>query len=233
MKMLIPWLNDLLELFYPSLCITCGERLISQEKFICMKCWIDLPVTRFHRDPENRVARLFWGRIRIEQATSYFLFRKGSRYQKLIHAIKYQGLKELGYESGRRFGESLRESEHFASVDLIVPVPLHPRREKKRGFNQSEWIARGIGERLQKPVVCGQLIRTLNTGTQTRKGRFGRWQNVQGVFRLENEANFKNRHILLVDDVVTTGSTLEACAGEILKIPGTRVSISTLAYADW
>lgn len=233
MKMLFPRLNDLLELFYPSLCITCGDRLVSQERYICMKCWLDLPVTRFHQDADNRVARLFWGRVRIEQATAYFLFRKGSRYQKLIHAMKYKGLKELGHEAGRRFGESLRESDHFASVDLIVPVPLHPRKEKKRGFNQSEWIARGMGERLQKPVVCDHLKRTVNTATQTRKGRFGRWQNVQGVFHLENAAHFENRHVLLVDDVITTGSTLEACAAEILKIPGTRVSISALAYADW
>ena len=232
MKMLFPILNDLLELFYPSLCITCGERLISQEKFICMKCWLDLPVSRYHLNPDNKVSQLFWGRVRVENATSYFIYRKGSRYQKLIHSIKYRGLKELGLETGRRFGEMLTGSDHFKSVELIVPVPLHRKKEKKRGFNQSEWIARGIAERLHKPLNCGNLQRMVNTATQTRKDRFGRWQNVQGMFRVKDPGEFKNKHILLVDDVVTTGSTLEACAYEILKIPSTRISISTLAYAD-
>jgi ComF family protein len=232
MKMLSPILNDFLELFYPSLCITCGERLISQEKFICLKCWLDLPVSRYHQDPDNKVAQLFWGRIPVEHATSYFIYRKGSRYQKLIHSVKYYGMKELGFETGRRFGEMLTESVHFRSVDLIVPVPLHPGKERKRGYNQSEWIARGIAERLNKPVICGNLQRMVNTSTQTRKDRFGRWRNVQGIFRVKNPGEFRNKHILLVDDVVTTGSTLEACASEIIKIPSTRVSISTLAYAD-
>lgn len=225
-------LNDFLELFYPSLCITCGERLVSQEKFLCSGCWVDLPVSRYHLEPDNKVAKLFWGRVPVENATSFFFYRKGSRYQKLIHCIKYQGMKELGFDAGRRFGILLAESDHFRSVDLIVPVPLHPKKEKKRGFNQSEWIARGISAWLNKPLSTGNLHRTVNTATQTRKDRFGRWQNVNGIFRADDPQEFQNKHILLVDDVVTTGSTLEACAFEILKIPSARVSISTLAYAD-
>jgi ComF family protein len=224
--------NDFLELLYPTLCITCSERLISQEKYLCMKCWFDLPVSRFHLNTDNKVAQLFWGRVHVENATSFFQYRKGSRYQNLIHFIKYKGMKELGYETGKRFADTLLESEHFRTVDIIVPVPLHQRKQAKRGFNQSEWIAGGIAEVMQKPVVSDNLFRKIETSTQTRKNRFERWQNVEGIFSVKNQVTFGHKHILLIDDVITTGSTLEACAYEILKIAGARVSIATLAFAD-
>ncbi|MFW5756337.1 MAG: ComF family protein, partial [Tangfeifania sp.] len=145
-------IDDLLGLFYPELCVTCGERLISQEKYVCMKCWFDLPVNNFHEEPENKVAQLFWGRVQIENAASFFNYRKGSRYQRLIHFIKYKGLKELGYEAGLKYGNVLADSEAFCDVDVIVPVPLHPRKQRKRGYNQSEWIARGLAESINKPL---------------------------------------------------------------------------------
>jgi ComF family protein len=225
--------DDVLGLFYPQLCITCGERLISQEKYLCMKCWLDLPISRFENENENIVAQLFWGRVQVEHATSYFNYRKGSRYQKLIHFIKYKGLKELGLETGRRFGDILAEAENFNQVDTIVPVPLHPKKQKKRGFNQSEWIARGISESLNKPMLENILYRKIFTSTQTRKNRFERWQNVEGIFGVKNPEEFENQHVLIVDDVVTTGSTLEACAYELLKVSGVKVSIATLAFADF
>ncbi len=225
--------GDFLEMLYPPLCITCGERLISQEKYICMACWFDLPVSRFHHEPDNKVAQLFWGRVQIENAAAYFYYRKGSRYQKLIHFIKYKGLKELGFEAGKRFGAELAEAENYKPPELIVPVPLHPKKLKKRGFNQSEWIARGMAHAVGSPLDHENLYRKIFTDTQTRKGRFERWQNVEGIFGVKNPEVFENKHILLVDDVVTTGSTLEACAYELLKIEGTRVSVATLAYADY
>jgi len=231
MKNLTQTYNNFLELLYPSLCITCGERLATHEKYICMKCWLDLPVTNFHLDPENNVARLFWGRVNIQQATSYFFYRKGSRYQKLIHFIKYRGLKELGYETGIRFGDLLSFSPVYNSVEMIVPVPLHPKKQKRRGFNQSEWIARGIAVSFDQPVVADNLYRFVFNPTQTRKDRYSRWQNVEGIFKVRDPGRFEGKHILLVDDVITTGSTLEACASEILKLDGTKVSIATLAVA--
>lgn len=225
-------LEDFIGLFFPGLCVSCGERLVSQERFVCFSCWRDLPVTNFHTDAENKVSRLFWGRVLFENATSFFSYRKGSNYQKLIHSIKYKGLWELGFETGRRFGFVLAEAENFKSVDVIVPVPLHPKKQKKRGFNQSEWIARGMAASMNKPVSVGNLVRKRFTQTQTRKSRFERWQNVEGMFDVAEPAAFAGKHILLVDDVVTTGSTLEACAAQLLKPENTKVSIATLAFAN-
>lgn len=233
MNKLTRGIHDLAELFFPTLCITCSERLISQEKFLCMNCWADLPVTNFHLNKENKVAQLFWGRVEVESATSFFSYKKGSRYQHLIHFIKYKGLKELGFETGLKFGFALLNSEEFKNVDFIVPVPLHPKKQKTRGFNQSEWIARGMGESLQKPVSNNNLYRQIHTSTQTQKNRFERWQNVEGIFGLKQPEKFIGKHILLIDDVVTTGSTLEACAFQLLKLNNTKVSIATLAYADY
>lgn len=233
MNKLTQGIYDLAELFFPTLCITCSDRLISQEKFLCMNCWHDLPVTNFHLNRDNKVAQLFWGRVEIENATSFFSYKKGSRYQQLIHFVKYKGLKELGFETGRKFGFALLNSEDFRNVDFIVPVPLHPKKQKKRGFNQSDWIARGIADTLQKPISTDNLFREIFTSTQTRKNRFERWQNVEGIFGLKNPENFTDKHILLIDDVVTTGSTLEACAFQILKQGDTKVSIATLAFADY
>jgi len=225
--------SDVLELLFPSLCITCGERLITQEKYICFNCWSDLPQTHFHTDPENKVAQLFWGRVKVENATAFFSYKKGSSYQQLIHFIKYRGLKELGFETGLRFGHILNDSESFKGVDLIVPVPLHPKKEKKRGYNQCRWIAQGIAESMEKEVVTDNLFRKVYSTTQTRKSRYERWQNVDGIFGIHQPEEFRGKHILLVDDVVTTGSTLEACAYQLLQLKNTKVSIATLAFADF
>ncbi len=225
--------SDVLELLFPSLCITCGERLITQEKFVCFNCWSDLPQTHFHNDAENKVAQLFWGRVNIENATSFYSYKKGSSYQKLIHFIKYKGLKELGYETGLKFGHVLNRSEKFNAVDMIVPVPLHPKKEKKRGYNQCHWIASGMKEAMEKEVSTSNLYRKIFTSTQTRKNRYERWQNVEGIFGIRRPEEFEGKHVLLVDDVVTTGSTLEACAFQLLQLKDTKVSVATLAFADF
>lgn len=224
--------SDIIELIFPSLCLSCNERLVTQEKYICHSCWLDLPVTNFHKNRDNKVAQLFWGRVHIEHATAFFAYRKGSNYQNLIHYTKYKGLKELGYETGLRFGYSLSESNDFSSIDLIVPVPLHPKKQKQRGYNQSEFIARGLAEALHKPMSPNNLFRRIHTSTQTRKNRFERWQNVDGIFGINTPHEFEGKHILLIDDVITTGSTLEACAYQLLKLENTKVSIACLAFAD-
>ncbi len=233
MKIIEKSYKAILDLFYPTLCVTCGNRLVTQEKFLCFDCWLDLPVTNFHFDKENKVAKLFWGRVEIENGTAFFAYNKGSNYQHLMHFIKYKGLKELGFETGRRFGLALSESEDFNSIDVIVPVPLHPKKQKQRGYNQSEWIARGIAGALNKPVSADNLKRSLHTSSQTRKTRYERWENVDNIFEVTDQREFSGKHILLVDDVVTTGSTLESCAIQLLKTEGAKVSIATLAFADF
>ncbi|MDR2910252.1 MAG: ComF family protein [Bacteroidales bacterium] len=226
------YLGYFMELFFPKICVTCGNRLIRQENFVCIDCWLDLPVTHFNNVNENKVAQLFWGRANITHAAAYFSYKKGSRYRQLIHAIKYRGMKELGFEIGKRFGFELKEITNFKTVDLLVPVPLHPRKQKNRGYNQSEWIARGISNTMDLPVITNNLTRKAYTSTQTNKNRFERWQNVEEIFYVETPGFFTGKHILLIDDVVTTGSTLDVCASSLLKIDGVKVSIATLAFAD-
>lgn len=223
--------NDILDLFYPSLCIACGKKLVTQEKFICLDCYIDLPRTKFHSDPENKVAQLFWGRVEVENATSWLFFRKGSRYQRLVHYMKYKGMKEIGEELGKIFAGELIESP-FRQTDLIIPVPLHDRKLKQRGYNQSEWIARGIASGLGKPLSLNNLVRQQYTPTQTRKNRFERWQNVEGIFVVTRPEEYRDKHVLLTDDVVTTGSTLEAAVAALLLCGTGKVSIATLACAE-
>jgi ComF family protein len=229
--MKIPILNYLTELLYPRLCVVCGDRLIEQEQWICLNCLHHIPRTNFHLTPDNPVARIFYGRVQIEQATSFFYFSKGSHYQTLLHNLKYKGMKELGAEIGKHFGIDLMQSPGFSTVDVICPVPLHPSKERKRGYNQSWWIASGIAKQMDKELDAENLKRVTATETQTRKSRFERWQNVDGIFELSNPETFQGKHILLVDDVVTTGSTLEACAAAIHSATHAKVSIATLATA--
>lgn len=228
---MLSWIESFAELFFPHLCITCTRKLFSNENFICLHCLHDLPKTEFHNFPENKVAQLFWGRTNVELATSWLYFKKGSHYQKLIHYLKYKGIKELGAEMGYLFGGDLKKSV-FAEVEIIMPVPLHKKKEKQRGYNQSEWIAKGMSEAMQKEISTGNLIRARFTQTQTRKTRFERWQNVEGIFEALYPEKIDGKHILLVDDVVTTGSTLEAAVYTLLNSGAGKVSIATLAMAD-
>ena len=200
------------------------------ESHLCDLCLFHLPRTNFEKDLNNPVAQLFWGRVFIELATSFFFYSKGSKYQHILHELKYKGKKEIGFEIGKIFGKEIMNSE-FSDVDLIVPIPLHPSRERKRGYNQAEWIAMGLAEAMGKPLENKSILRITSSSTQTKKGRYDRWTNVEGIFRTRLPEKLVNKHILLVDDVVTTGATLEACATAILSIPETKVSIATLAVA--
>ncbi|MFO7843943.1 MAG: ComF family protein [Bacteroidales bacterium] len=230
MKFFIEPLKDFFNLIFPNLCMVCNNHLVSQEKLICTSCLYNLPKTNFHLDIENPVSQLFWGRTKIEYASSFYFYHKGSKYQQMMHKFKYHGCKEVGLVLGRYFGSQL-DTSVFNQVDLIMPVPLHKSKLKKRGYNQSEFIARGLAESLEKKLDAQNLIRTMATSTQTRKSRFERWENVEKIFKVLYPEKITGKHILLVDDVVTTGSTLEACANSILEVPDTKVSILTLAVA--
>lgn len=224
------WTGDFFSLLYPNLCASCNATLYKGEREVCNRCRSYLPYTRFHNEKDNPVAQLFWGRVQVENATAYFIFRKGSRFQKILHKIKYQNKQSLGIELGKWFAQELTETE-FNTVDVIVPVPLHPRKLNKRGYNQSELIATGIAGILGKKLDNSLLKRVVENPTQTRKSRYERWTNVEGIFELSDPLSAANKHVLIVDDVVTTGSTLEACAAAILKAPGSKVSIAVLAMA--
>jgi len=222
--------DDFLQFFFPELCVACGQILNKQEKVLCTRCMLHIPRTGFHKDFENPVSQLFWGRVKIEYTGSFFYFNKGSIYQSLIHKLKYNGRSDIGIEMGKLFGAELRKSV-FAFTDIIIPVPLHPGKLKIRGYNQSEMIARGLSASLDIPVNTDSLKRTQVTETQTRKSRFDRFRNVEGKFIVSGPEKLEGKHIIIADDVVTTGSTIEACAAAILEIRGTRVSILTLAVA--
>lgn len=226
-----PYWHGLLGIFFPQGCSVCGSVLYNNEQVLCLKCYADLPRTGFHRDPGNEVARIFWGRIPVNYATSFILFHQGSSYRNLLYQLKYQGRQQIGLELGRLFGLELQDTA-FARADLIHPVPLHPAKQRKRGYNQSELIARGMGEVLKIPVVTNLIARVTKTRSQTRKSRYERWENVRDTFRVLFPETLQDQHVLLVDDVITTGATLEACAAALLQTSGVSVSVASLAFTN-
>ena len=230
MNIISKYLKDFFNLFFPDLCVVCNNHLVNQENLICTKCLYNLPKTNYHKEIDNPVSQLFWGRAKVEYATGFFFFHKGSVYQNMMHKFKYHGNKEIGFVLGKSFGSQIRNSV-FDEIDTIIPVPLHKSKLKKRGFNQSEWLGMGLSEAMQKPLDIDSLIRDVATETQTRKSRFERWKNVENIFKVIDENALIGKHVLLVDDVVTTGSTMEACVNAILEVKDTKVSIATLAVA--
>ncbi len=222
-------LNDFLSLIFPKVCASCGKSLFKTEESICVYCLYHLPKTDFHLYGDNPVVKLFWGRTNIHSASSLYSFSKGSKVQHLIHQLKYRGKKEIGTSLGKYYGKELKMSPMFSSANIVLPVPLHPKKLKKRGYNQSETFAQGLAESMNAENPNDVLIRTYASETQTKKSRFARWKNVEEIFTITSPEKLEGKHVLLVDDVVTTGATLEACANKILEIPDTKVSIATIA----
>ncbi|MBA3901461.1 MAG: ComF family protein [Bacteroidetes bacterium] len=225
-------LGDFISLIYPENCLSCGEILYKHEKHICFRCRYKLPKTDFHKLNENPVSKLFWGRIGIFSASAYYFFTKGGGVQHLLHAIKYRGEKEAGSEVGKMYGSELKDSPFFETVDLVLPVPLHPKKKKIRGYNQSDFIAQGIAEGMGKSYSPDLLVRNVANESQTRKSRFVRWQNVESIFEIKDKAAVEGKHILIVDDIITTGATIEASAQCIQNIDGTKVSVAALAFTQ-
>lgn len=223
--------DDVISLLLPRICHGCGNQLLRNEKVICTGCYVLIPKTNFHLSPENPVEKLFWGRCVIERAAAFSYYTRDSRIRRMIHHLKYRGASEIGTELGRIYGNSLKNSDFLKGIDLIIPVPLHPSKKRQRGYNQSDLIAMGISDASGIPVGTDILKRTTVTGTQTRKSRYDRWTNVNDIFRVTCPQRLEGKHVLIVDDVITTGSTIEACANEILKEENTKVSVAALAFS--
>lgn len=225
------WIEYIVNLFYPRVCAGCGEALLKDEHTVCLKCRFLLPKTGYELHADNPSAQTFYGRVQFHAVTSCFFFSKQGTVQHIIHQLKYKGNKEAGVFLGQQIGESIKDAPLFQGIDYLIPVPLHPKREKKRGYNQSLMIAQGISEVTGIPVGDKFLVRTVNSATQTRKTKDERYQNVKDIFQIQNEAGLEGKHILIVDDVLTTGATLESCAHKFERIPGIIISAATVACA--
>jgi ComF family protein len=224
--------NAFVRLFYPRVCAGCGGNLLSGEEHICLVCHQNLVPTQFNLRKENAFFKTMSARVPIEAATAMYYFTKGGIIQHILHEIKYKGNRALAVYLGQIFGKKNLKDDIFSTVDVVVPVPLHPKKEKSRGYNQCALIGSGIAEVMGKRLEIAALKRVNFTTTQTHKGRTDRWENVKDAFELGNTDALKGKHILLLDDVMTTGATLEACARTLMNIEGVRLSIATLVYTD-
>jgi ComF family protein len=223
--------NSTLHLFYPHVCKGCGSDLLEEDNLLCLKCIHNLPHTNFASLPNNPVEKFFWGRIELAAAYSQFYFSKEFLIQHLIHQLKYKGDTEIGFYLGEMMGKTLLSSNRFSTIDALIPLPLYTDKEHKRGYNQAAVICNGISSVMNMPVLTGAVIRRHATETQTRKHRTERWENVKDSFKVINLNELSGKNLLLVDDVVTTGATLEACGNVILEVDNIKLSIATLAYA--
>ncbi len=222
-------LQSFIGLFYPNICSGCSKGLSSKEQTICVSCWSNLPKSYEYKNLTNHTAKLFWGRYPLENAFSTFLYYRGNSLQNMIYDLKYRGNQKVGEVLGKEVGKEVLLSN--IKIDVIIPVPLHPAKLQKRGYNQSLSIALGIQEVLNCQLNNEVLLRKVNTDTQTRKTKFERWENVKDIFGIENKTSLENKHVLLVDDVITTGSTIEGCCHSLGTIKGIKISVVAVASA--
>jgi ComF family protein len=223
--------NSLLHLAFPHICEGCGTDNLQADHLLCLRCLSSLPSTNFHLHPNNPIEKIFWGRLPVTSATAGYYFTKESMMQHMMHQFKYKGNKDIGFYLGRLMGFALAASNRFSFVDALIPLPLHQSKEHKRGYNQATVLCDGISSVLNKPVLRNIITRPEHTETQTKKNRFQRWQNIEGKFQLLNPSAIEGKHVLLVDDVITTGATLESCGREFLQAKNVQLSIATLCFS--
>lgn len=216
-------------IFFPHVCAGCGNDL-SHEQLICLRCIQELPVTDFTFHAGNPVEKIFWGRVDIHAASAQYYFTKNSSLQHILHRFKYNSQRQLGVYFGKLMGEAIRQSNRFTGIEALIPLPLFASREKIRGYNQAAVLCEGIAPILAIPVLSNLVTRIKATATQTHKNRMERWQNINGKFEMKDRNLLAHKHVLLVDDVITTGATLDACATELLHAEGIKVSVAALAY---
>ncbi|AVR44546.1 amidophosphoribosyltransferase [Christiangramia fulva] len=224
--------HDFVNLLYPPVCHICEAELLKNERIICTACLHDLPVTRYHFDNENPVKKVFYGRAKVENATALLHFRKKAGVQQLIHELKYRGKKEIGNFLGEWLGSEISKISEYRKIDLVIPVPLHKSRLKKRGYNQVEGFGKEIALAIKAEYADDILLKITASETQTLKNRIARGGKINESLSLQNIKKAENKNLLIVDDLVTTGATLEACALKLQEIPGVKISIATMAITD-
>ncbi len=232
----MPFLQDIIDgiidMFFPEYCVFCGKHLLPDEHFLCIDCNLDLATVTFSDFQDNTITRLFWGRLPLQYAFAFMHFVPRSPSQAILHELKYKHNKEIGFYYGQVMALSMKDKGFPADFDLVLPVPLHPKKQYYRGYNQAELLATGIAEIFDKPMETRVARRIRYNPTQTHKSMTERWQNVQNLFQVTRPSRIEGKHILIVDDVITTGSTIESLATELLKIPGVKISLALLAMAQ-
>lgn len=232
LKTVTTYLRNIAEIAFPNNCLSCQKNLLGKEETICDKCLEELPETNYFKQQDNPTAQLFWGRCDVEHAAALFYVNKHNSIHHLIHQLKYFKKTSIGECFGKLAGTKLLNSESlFRPIDVIMPVPLHWKKEKVRGYNQSLYFAKGISEITKIPIDEKTLIRTKENISQTRKTKYERWENVDSIFETGKSENIIGKHLLLVDDVITTGATLEACIHALKKVENVKVSIFSIATA--
>lgn len=225
-------LNDFFLLLFPDYCAGCTRLLVKGESAICFSCQASLPRLNQHDYRDNKLERKFWGRTDVLMATAFLKMSKKNIVRKIIHDLKYHDNKSVGVALGKLLGIELSKSNDMNQFDFIIPVPLHPKKLFQRGYNQCDCIAEGLSESMNIPVCNNQLIRAQFNKSQTRKSRYKRWENVEGIFAVKDQQYLANKSVLLVDDIITTGSTIEACATELNKIDGLKLSVAAIAISE-
>lgn len=225
-------LNHIINLFYPQVCPACGNLLMQNEETVCLSCRYLLPKTMYEKNADNPLAQSFWGQVNFNAVTAEFFFSKTGKVQHLLHQLKYQGNKDAGFFLGQQLGESIKDSELFQGIDYIIPIPLHPKKEHLRGYNQSLVISQGVEDKTNIPIMRDCLARKVFTSTQTKKSRDERWENVKDIFEIRNHKMLENKHVLIIDDVLTTGATLLAAGKTLSQIHNIKMSAATAACAS-
>ena len=223
---------NLLNLFFPKVCLSCTAHLADNELHLCTECRHELPVTNFHFTGDDFIKKLFHGRLKLENATALLYYSKKGLVQELLHNLKYRGYQDVGLCLGEWLGAELTEVEQFKTIDMVIPVPLHKSKQRKRGFNQVTKFGQAIASSLDIPYHDNVLLKVTNTKTQVFNDRLKRWSDSGAVFKVENTSQIENKHILLVDDIITTGATIESCVAELQKAKNVKLSIATMAIVN-
>lgn len=224
-------IQNLIDLFFPKVCLACANTLTDNEAYVCTPCRHDLPVTNIHLEDSDEVKKALYGRVKLEEGTALLRFQKKGIVQHLIHNLKYKGHEEVGQFLGDWLGEELKSLKSYQTIDTVIPVPLHKNKLKKRGYNQVTLFAKAIADSLNANFEDDVLIKITNTKSQTTKSRLSRWNAKDEIFSIQNLEKINNKHILLVDDLLTTGATLEACVNQLLKAKNVKISVATMAIA--